>query len=315
MRQLDREGVFKATPMQWGINGSDNSQSVALVVVYRILAQFDAGEWADWSEYEDHQITGYHYIVKRDGQVNTTTVNNLVESIGWDGNLDTSAGPPDVVCQITAANEEYNGQSRIKVQWLNPENFAPGPKTADPATVKQLAARYGSQLRAAAAAAKPKTVATKAKAAPPPPAKPKPAPVEAVAVEDEDLPFEGRGADVPGDMPAPRGAVGGGARVAAHSPNFVSEGQDMTAAGSALAGLVATTDGKPRPVDSLSMLGISAVEFSGMTFLELRNHATMIWNTLDAGERQFLRSAIDQGGQEKLALAMTLVAKRKEKAA
>jgi len=314
MRQLDREGVFKATPMQWGINNSENSQSVALVVVYRILAQFDAGDWQDWSEYEDHQITGYHYIVKRDGQVNTTTVDNLVQSIGWDGNLDLSAGPPEVVCQITTENEEYNGKSSLKVKWLNPENFAPGPKTADAATVKQLAARYGSQLRAAAAA-KPKTTATKAKAAPPPPAKPKPAPTETPAVEDDDLPFEGRGADVPGDMPAPRGAVGGGARVAAHSPNFVNEGQDMTAVDQQLAGLVATMEGKPRPVDSLVMLGISAVEFSDMTFLELRNHATMIWKTLDTGERQFLRSAIDQGGREKLALAMTLVAKRKAAAA
>jgi hypothetical protein len=291
MRQLDREGVFKATPMQWGINNSENSQSVALVVVYRILAQFDAGDWQDWAEYEDHQITGYHYIVKRDGQVNTTTVDNLVQSIGWDGNLDLSAGPPEVVCQITTENEEYNGKSSLKVKWLNPENFAPGPKTADAATVKQLAARYGS------------------------PAKPKPAPTETTAVEDEDLPFEGRGADVPGDMPAPRGAVGGGARVAAHSPNFVSEGQDMTAVDQQLAGLVATMEGKPRQVDSLAMLGISAVEFSDMTFLELRNHATMIWNTLDTGERQFLRSAIDQGGREKLALAMTLVAKRKAAAA
>lgn len=210
-RQLDREGVFKALPVSWGVQASAakpgdkekkkygddepeekraTSQSVALVVTFRILAQFEDGAWSDWTQYEEHQISGWFWIVKRDGSVSATTVENLAASIGWDGNLaNLTAGPPEVVCQITVAEEEWNGKLRLKVQWLNPEDFVAGPKTALPAEVQQLNVRYGSLLRAAAATAKPKALAQQKPA--PPPAR-RPEPEAAAAVGDDGLPFERR---------------------------------------------------------------------------------------------------------------------------
>jgi len=197
MKMLDREGMFKAMPENWGLQSSESSQSVALVITFRIVAQFQGGTWEDWSGYEEHQIVGYFYIVKKDGQVNASTVENLAKSIGWDGNLNSiQYGPPAVVCQLTVAEEEYNNKVKLKVQWMNPEDHMPGPKVAPPAEVIQLNARYGSLLRAAAAAAKPKSAAA---VKPAPPALPKPAsPTPArkldanAAMGDDDLPFDGR---------------------------------------------------------------------------------------------------------------------------
>lgn len=171
MRQLDRDGVFKAVPMQWGIKRSEASQSVALVIEYRILAQLNSGQWEDWSGYEDHSIVGWHYIVKRDGAINQTIVDSLVDAIGWDGNIAATLNdPPAAVCQITVGSEEYNGKSRLKVQWINPEGYEPGGVGGSDSDVQQVDAQFGALLRAAAAQARSKLPAHETKEGPPAPA-------------------------------------------------------------------------------------------------------------------------------------------------
>ena len=179
-QRLDREGVFKAVPVAWGVQRNENSQSVALVVEYRITAQYGEGEWTSWEGYEEHTIYGYHYVIKRDGTLNQATFDQLVQCIGWQGSFrDTETAPPAVECQITVAREEYNGKSSLKVQWINPGDYVPGPKTVDERELANLDNRYGSLMRAAAAQAG-KTA--KPKAAPPQASEPP-------AHTDKDLPF------------------------------------------------------------------------------------------------------------------------------
>lgn len=291
MHQLDREGVFKALPMSWGLQASEQSQSVALVVTFKITAQFDGGSWLDWTQFEDHEITGWFYIVKRDGQVNAATVENLVKSIGWTGSLDLKAGPPEITCQITTAFEEYNGKSSLKVKWLNPEDFTPGPKTADDATVKNLQARYGAQLRAAAASAAPKATATP-KASPPPPRAAAPAATDAT---EDDLPFEPRPAVEVGDAAAGHGA----GEAATTSGRRV--GASDTPASDFLGGL--------------QEMGFFAHALDEMSIEELRRHANIVATDAELGERRMIRAALEGGDRDKVIRCLTIISQRKAAAA
>lgn len=178
--QLDREGIFKAKPFDWSVQPSNNSKSIAVSVGLLITAQYLDGEWQSWEAYEPHQTRGWWYVIGKDGKCNTTAVDQLVKSMGWNGDLRSVRGaPPDVVVQVNVKANEYNGKTTYKAGWMNPEDYAPEFAGASEDDVDKLQVQYGSLLRAAAAAAAPKPVA---KAAAPKPA-PKPAPKKAAPLE------------------------------------------------------------------------------------------------------------------------------------
>jgi len=189
MPLLNQPGTFKAMPMGWDISKKDDSKSVAMVIQFHILeALGDDNQWQDWREYQPQEITGYFYVVKKDGNINTVQVEQLAKAIGWNGDISLGTlrnGPPEKACQIVVEWEEYNGKDRLKIKWINPEDYTPGLKQSDDSTVQNVAAVYGSQLRAAAAQHLPRAQPAAKKAAPP--AKPKPATVQ--EAPDEDLPF------------------------------------------------------------------------------------------------------------------------------
>lgn len=308
-RLLEHEGVFKATPTAWGLQDSQNTQSVALVVTFKVLEKFEGGAWEDWRAYEDQEITGYFYIIKKDGAVNAATVENLVKSIGWDGNLDLSGGPQDIVCQITTANEEYNGKTRLKVQWLNPGDYTPGIKSVDPAKASDLQRRYGSQMRAAAAAANPKHTAT-TKATPPPP---RPAPAPTPEVAEDDLPFEHRPAVVSGE---PAVGLGAGARPTTTSGGLAVREQPAPAP------QLATTSIDQARIDrqidqhvELTMLEamgfVEIPKLEAMSIDQLRSLANSIRASIDTGERRLLQSAFADGDKEKALRALKIIYSRK----
>lgn len=177
--RLDREGIFMARPLSWGVKQSTQSQSVAIVMDFIIGAQLVDGEWESWADYEEQTITGYFYVVKADGSINTTSVDRLALSIGWNGNLEF--GVPECNVQITVKMETdaRNGRQMLKVAWINPGDYTPQPQTTTPETIKSLTAQYGSLLRAAAAAKLPKPA--------PKPKQEKPSP--ATNEDTADLPF------------------------------------------------------------------------------------------------------------------------------
>ena len=148
---LDREGIFKAMPKSWGIQKSRDSQSVAIWIEFLVVGKLEGNDWEDWTVYQELTITGYFYIVKRDGAINTITVENLSESLLWNGDLNALFGePPSIVCQITVENEEFQGKTRLKVKWLNPSDYVPGPKTETPEELMAVDAIYGPRLKALA---------------------------------------------------------------------------------------------------------------------------------------------------------------------
>jgi len=177
MARLSQQGRFKAQPIMWGVSRRDDSKSVALVVEYKVIAAWSDEEWVDWTSYEDQTITAYHYIVKKDGGINKIQAKQLMQAGVFPGSFALTEGPPpNVVVQIVVAEEEYNGKTSLKVQWVNPEDYAPGPKTLPAGDLEIMDSQYGSQFRAMAAQNAP------AKAAPPKTEEPP-------ARTDEDLPF------------------------------------------------------------------------------------------------------------------------------
>ena len=172
MKLLDRKGIFKARLLGWKVLDA-KSGAVAVSCEFQVLSQWDgAGGWSDWSEYEEHRCFGNWWVVKKGGQINTGAVEQLTESLGWDGDLQSIlATPPDSTVQITVKADEYNGQTRFKAAWMNPENYEPQQPGADKEKVTQLQNRFGSLLRAAAAS---EAGATAAPAGP---------------ITDEDIPF------------------------------------------------------------------------------------------------------------------------------
>jgi hypothetical protein len=153
---LDREGIFKARPLQWRVYQAKEGQSVAIAVEYRITAQLDGKEWSDWSGFDEVRCWGRHNVIKRDGTPNTAMCQQLAISLGWGGSLREVVGgpPPDIEVQITVKAETYNGQTSYKADWINPGDYVPQAGGADEQEVGQLEARFGSLLKAAASKAK-----------------------------------------------------------------------------------------------------------------------------------------------------------------
>jgi hypothetical protein len=153
MRRLDRPGIFKARLLNWAVRTAE-SGAVAITAEYLILSQLDGSEWIDWSGAEEHSVFGDTYVVKKDGTVHTSGVEQLVAALGWNGDLRSVVGrPPDVVVQVTVKDEEYQGKKRLKVAWVNPGDYTPRPETASDSDVAKLQVRFGSLLRAAASVA------------------------------------------------------------------------------------------------------------------------------------------------------------------
>lgn len=192
MSMLNREGIFLARPVAWGLQPSKNSKSQAVFIEFLVEYAHNGTGWDDWRDYEDQTITGYFYIVKKDGTVNSTQVEILAEALGWDGSPGALLNdPPNVRCQITTENETYEGKTRLKVKWLNHESYTPGVQGASAEEVSSFGTQFGSLLRAAAAGGIARNRAMAPKRETPPPPAEAPVPVTAPGGDDtdEDLPF------------------------------------------------------------------------------------------------------------------------------
>ena len=190
-----REGLFNAYPVEIGIDETGPNHLATCIIRFDLYEELQPdGQWADCAD-ENWEITGYFYLEKKDGSLNTLTLDALKAALGWDGRdpfwlqeTDLSEHP----VQVKLGFEEYGGKTRIKVQYLNPfgSTGGGGVSKADDATRRTISNRLGSKLRAmsgptqapakpAKPAGPPKLPPAKPKAQPTPaapPPKPEPAP-------------------------------------------------------------------------------------------------------------------------------------------
>ncbi|HNQ22468.1 MAG TPA: hypothetical protein PKK06_05180 [Phycisphaerae bacterium] len=182
-----REGLFNAYPAEIGIDETGPNNLATCIVRFELYEELQpSGEWEDCAD-EHWELTGYFYLEKKDGALNTITIDALKAALGWDGRDPFWLQETDLsahAVQVKLGFEEYEGKTRIKVQYLNPFGSSGGVvRKANDATRRTISNRLGSKLRALSgpAPAKPAKPAAQPKL---PPAKPK-APVAAVPADQK----------------------------------------------------------------------------------------------------------------------------------
>ncbi len=184
-----REGRFKATIGEHAVDETGPNHLATFICQFRLTQELVNGEWepvdADWG------ITGYFYLEKRDASLNEFAVEQLKEAFGWDGRDPFWLQDTDFeghVVQVKLSYEQFNGQTRLKVQYVNPGDWAGAAvRKADDSTRRNIQSRLGPKCRAsagpgvksAAPPAPPQLAPPPAAPAAPPQAPPAPAPSKA----------------------------------------------------------------------------------------------------------------------------------------
>jgi hypothetical protein len=192
---IDRIGDFRGSIIDYGLKEVD-SGAVAVSLVVSITEMWDPAnkEWGAWDEYQQ-EATGDVWIIKKDGGgVNENGSQSLVRNAGWNGDLLSIINKTWEPCRIafSVVRDVYKDVARFKIGFINDFNRAPGAAgNVTPDKAKELATRFGAQLRAIAGNAKrnaPATNGTPPK--PPPPSNLTPTPTPAsVGSDPNDIPF------------------------------------------------------------------------------------------------------------------------------
>ncbi len=150
MNLPSQAGRYIARPRKWAVAPTGPNKISTFVCEFDLLNVQDGEEWPDIAP-EALEITGYFYILKKDGQPNDFTIDSLEAALGWDGcDLDalnkTDWSQKEV--QLTINEEEYQGKKKMKVGFINARDWAGGGIEQDPQYVQSLAQKYGAVLRA-----------------------------------------------------------------------------------------------------------------------------------------------------------------------
>ena len=180
----DREGRFRARVMDVGVNATGPNKLCTVVLRFGLTEEFAAGEWRN-VEAEDLDVVAYCYIEKRDGSLNDFQIEALKEAFGWPGIdpfwFEEQKELPPV--QVTLDWDEYQGKSRIRVQFINAYDSQPSGIThADADQRRAMLARLGHKLRAHSGG--------RPAPAPKPTGTPKPPPKPAAAPDAPDKPAQ-----------------------------------------------------------------------------------------------------------------------------
>ena len=111
----NREGLFNAYPAEIGVDETGPNKLATCIIRFKLYQELQAsGEWDDCAA-DNLEITGYFYLEKKDGALNTITVDSLKAALGWDGRdpfwLQTTDLSQHAV-QLKLAFEEFNGKTR-----------------------------------------------------------------------------------------------------------------------------------------------------------------------------------------------------------
>lgn len=175
--QINREGIFKAHTIERGVAHTGPNELVTFTARYALVQELLDGQWCDIEE-EGAEITGYHYLQKRDSSVNENTVRQLREAFSdWNGQdvfwLE-EADIDGVLVQLTIGMETYDNKTRPKVKWINNEDAEPtqGVRRSNAAQRTAIKNAFNSKLRATSGGVSRSTPAPKASKPPAPKAPP-----------------------------------------------------------------------------------------------------------------------------------------------
>jgi len=140
-------------PADAGVFLSGANKLTCLSMKFNILQEWNGETWEDVSAPLD--IIGYFYIEKRNGELNSYTIDNLMEVFPWDGRdpywfEDCFDQVKPVAVSITCEFESYGGKNRLKVRYLNPpDSVGPGGvEHSTPDSRRAVNAKLAAKLRA-----------------------------------------------------------------------------------------------------------------------------------------------------------------------
>lgn len=150
-------GSFRCIVKSWGIREpKEGSSTVMVSMELQIREAWDpkAEQWVSWEEINPPwALYANVCIVKKDGQPNQVGMDQLVQSVNWDGTLGYFMSfPKPYLVVVQTAKNEYNGKVSLQVNWLS--HAASVPKAGgvanvvDETGVKSLEAQFGAMLRA-----------------------------------------------------------------------------------------------------------------------------------------------------------------------
>lgn len=190
---VDREGIFRGTITEYGLKEME-SGAVAVSIKAKLDEFYQADAWHPWAEYEQ-EAQGDIWVLKKDnGGPNDKAIASLVRCAGWDGEFTsiTNETWKPTPAQFVVKREEYNGQTRFKIAFVNEFDRSPSGSmgNVDQAKAKELQARFGSQLRAIVGNSKRAAPPNGSPPAPPPKSKSKNGKIELPrATEDHNEPL------------------------------------------------------------------------------------------------------------------------------
>ena len=126
--RLDREGRFKARPVEVGVNrGRDGEGTLCATIRWSIVSMLEGGEFVEHEDWNP-EIIGYVYLERKDGTKNDSGWEQLTTALGWDGDLVAlqESDWSSCVAQISVAEEEYRGKVSLKVGWIDAEDAQGG---------------------------------------------------------------------------------------------------------------------------------------------------------------------------------------------
>lgn len=146
----NREGRFKATILEHGVAETGPNKLATFVCRFQLVQELINAEWEPIDQ--DLDITGYFYLEKRDGTLNTVTIDHLKSAFGWDGRDPFWLQDADfagLIVQIKLTFETYDNKTRLKVQYVDAEDATPsGVPQADDTARRAIATRLGAKFRA-----------------------------------------------------------------------------------------------------------------------------------------------------------------------
>lgn len=169
---VDRAGTFRGNINEYGLKEAESGSVAVTIRVYLTEYWDDVNKtWMEWHEY-DQEANGDIWIVKKDKTLNQFAADSLIKNAAWDGDIESiqnSKWHPTPI-QVVVKEDTYNGETRLKIAFVNEHGRTPGGLGANmsPEKAKQLQAQFGASLRALAGNVKRESKPNGAPKAPPP---------------------------------------------------------------------------------------------------------------------------------------------------
>lgn len=156
MAELIQAGIFQAIPLEWAIKETTN-KAIQASIKFHITASWNDVEsrWDDWSQYEQHTTWGNFVLITKDGNLNSTVYQRIMDTLGWDGDITTfDAGEWNrVLVQITVKPNMYNNNMTYRADWIDRGDKVPVMQSnVDDGSKRAVMAKHGSAIRALNAA-------------------------------------------------------------------------------------------------------------------------------------------------------------------